>query len=373
MTNIVKKISCNSICDSNLFLRKLWSELEEGNGWNLLVYGKNQKIFLGSSNYGMVSFDYEKRGCINNIYFDNVAKKDVDFVKRAIDNAKNIDDYCVYYIKIELPFFVCDIYDDKTYTIIYNENKKSYIYSKIKAYSMKDLNFLLSNKLSALRALFSIYVNKAFPLNRFNVFVSKVEERKRLDDSQSFMSQNDYYIIPREGLIFADLIISKESYSREVRMLINSIHQYYFAISQEEMNKENIVDRLSCINVANSIMVSALEPLASLEKCSTTVCENSNQKNFSVVKKMKQLLSRYLDEGVVWYFMKNYYEERSKFFHEGKRQSEEYYIGICWPQIDETDGRNIFVPRLSIDYNLLNFVNFVIQQRVYDIILDNIM
>jgi len=120
--------------------------------------------------------------------------------------------------------------------------------------------------------------------------------------------------------------------------------------------------------LVNSIVISALEPLAALENVPTSVCEKCGADIYSVVKKIKMLLERYLTPNLAKYIVEEYYSKRSKFFHEGIRESEEYYTGISWPQINETDGRSILMPQSLIAFNLFDWVSLIIRKRIFDII-----
>ena len=378
---VCENISLKNVHDSNLFLRKLWSELEDGNGWNFSSVRDKNEVFIGFSNYGEVSFDYKKRGCINNIYFRNVKNRNVEVVRNAIIRAKEIEEINVYYVKIELPFISCDIKDDGLDTWFVKENKRSYLYSKIKAYSTKDLEYLLSKKVETLRGLFSVYIRNIFPLNLFKISYS-AEEQKNFefhDDESGYYldwmdldeipkSKEGYFIIPREMFTLVNIIMNNNFYSKEISLLINATHAFYSATYQMKLSEKNEEDQLGCINIANSMVISALEPLAELENVPRYVCENCGTAVYSVVKKMKLLLTRYFKPAMVEYIMNVYYSNRSKFFHEGIRNTEEYYIGICWFQIDERDGRNILSPHALIEYNLFDWVNYVIRKRLYDII-----
>ncbi len=378
---ICENISCKNVHNSNLFLRKLWSELEKGNGWYFMPFRDGNKVHLGNCNYGEVSFDYKKRGCINNLYFSNVNSKNVKFIKNAIIRAKRIEEINTYYVKIELPFVICDIKDDRFNTLFAKENKKSYLYSKINAYSTTDLEYLLMKKIESIRALFSVYIRNVFSFNLFEVSYSSEEQKKIVfhDDKCSYYldwidldeipkSKDGYYIIPREMLVLADIIMNNNFYSKEISMLINAAHAFYSATYQMKMSEEMGEDQIGCINIANSMVISALEPLADLENVPTSVCENCGIAIYSVIKKMKLLLERYCDPAMVKHIINVYYSDRSKFFHEGARKTEEHYIGRCWPQIDEREGRNILMPHSRIEYNLFDWVNYVIRKRLYDII-----
>lgn len=378
---ICENISLKSVHDSNLFLRKLWSELEDGNGWNLCPSRKEKKVYIGISNYGEVSFDYEKRGCINNIYFSNVSSGHEELIKNAIIRAKKIDEINTYYVKIELPFVICDMWDDRLDTVFAKGNKKSYIYSKINAYSTKDLEYLLGKKVESLRAIFSVYVRRVFSLNLFKISYSREEQNKNIVHSENYSYDLDWidldqipkskdgnYVLPIEMLILVDTIMINNFYSKKINMLINAARLFYSATYQMKMSEESQEDQIGCINIANSMVISALEPLANLEDVPVSVCENCGADIYSVIKKMKLLLERYYDPDVSNHIMKVYYSKRSKFFHEGARDTEEYYMGRCWPQIDEEDKRSILMPHSVISYNLFDWVNYVIRKRIYDII-----
>ena len=51
-TEICENISLKSVQDSNLFLRKLWSELGNCNGWNFCPSRDANRIYIGFCNYG---------------------------------------------------------------------------------------------------------------------------------------------------------------------------------------------------------------------------------------------------------------------------------------------------------------------------------
>jgi len=59
---INKHIGTTNIEDSNLFLRKLWCELDkiEKNGWNYCPYTQNNTVFIDINNIGEIKFDYYK-------------------------------------------------------------------------------------------------------------------------------------------------------------------------------------------------------------------------------------------------------------------------------------------------------------------------
>ena len=59
-------INTESVEESNLFLRKLWCELNKigKNSWLLQPFNQKQRITIGRNNVGKIAFDYKKKGCI---------------------------------------------------------------------------------------------------------------------------------------------------------------------------------------------------------------------------------------------------------------------------------------------------------------------
>ena len=379
--NISENINLNNVHDSNLFLRKLWSELEKGNGWLFSSIRNDNNICIGQCNYGKVSFDYSQRGCIKNIYFSDVSCENVDFVQKAITRAKKIEEIKTYFVLMELPFLTFNMKNELFSPEILQKGNKSYLYFKVNAYSQKDLKYLLGKKREAIRALFSVYVRRVFPINSFKISYSSkaiksinshckevIYDRDWVDLAEMPRTEEGHYLFPQELLVLIDEIVDRNFYSNEINMLLNAAHAYHSATYLAELSIKNNIDMIGCANIANSIVISALEPLAALENVPTSVCEKCGADIYSVVKKIKMLLERYLTPNLAKYIVEEYYSKRSKFFHEGIRESEEYYTGICWPQINETDGRSILMPQSLIAFNLFDWVSLIIRKRIFDII-----
>lgn len=62
-------VNAKSVQESNIFLRKLWSELNlvKPMGWNMYPYKSGTTVTIGTSTLGEISFDYKRRGGIKNI------------------------------------------------------------------------------------------------------------------------------------------------------------------------------------------------------------------------------------------------------------------------------------------------------------------
>lgn len=376
------KIGLNSISESNRFLRKLWSELEKykKTGWCYAPSHFGQEVHIGFSNWGEVSFKYKQKGCIDIICFDNVQHEDVTILKDAIETAKRITDFITYYVQIKLPINVICENEENVSTKIYSKNNVSYIYSKVEAYSDSDFQYLVQKKIEAIRALLSVFFRNTYSLNSFKIIHSHNEEptikqdghysynRGWIDMDEIPIIYKNHYIIPRELLLLIDTIMNNNFYTKEIEMILNSSHSFYSATYFMNISVDNKNDYIGCINVANSMVISALEPLADLEDIPIVKCNHCGSINYSVIRKIKSLLNRYCNCSMTKYILDTYYSKRSEFFHIGKRDTEEHYIGKCWPQINEKDGREMLKPHSLIDYNMFDWVSFVIRNRIYDLI-----
>lgn len=104
---IREQIKAKNIEASNLFLRKLWSELQmiRENGWFYQPFRKpgENRVYIGRCNFGDVSFDYKNKGCIENMYFENVKAGEEQGIRDAIRKARDIEDINDFYVRIDIP------------------------------------------------------------------------------------------------------------------------------------------------------------------------------------------------------------------------------------------------------------------------------
>ncbi len=379
------QISSKNVHESNLFLRKLWSELNKykRNGWQYNSYRQNNVIEIGSSNYGDVSFDYKVKGCINNIYFKNVEEDDLEYIKRAVNDAKKINETITYYCEIDFPLRSRCTTLEGLNTRFYSEGERTCIRLEIEAYSENDFKYLIGKKLEIIRAIISVYFRKKYILRDFKVkqFLDKPEELPAdntvydynfewIDSDDIPMTDEKEYIIPKDMVYLVDFIIKSNFYTSQIQMMINAVQAFFLASTLKSISEEDCDCTKGCINVANAIAVSALEPLANLESIPNSKCEYCGNTQFHVLQKMRALINRYCSELHTKYVMDNYYTKRSKFFHEGSNDSDEYYTGICWPQIDENCGNKMEPPHSLIDYYLFDLVSHIIRRRCFELIND---
>lgn len=384
---IKETVSFISVKDSNLFLRKLWSELDKirDNGWLFSPFRKENKITIGKCNFGAVSFDYNVKGCIENIYFDCEDENDVSRIRQAIKNARNINETITYFVQIELPIRICCDKCEQIQTGIDFDNEKTLIHTKVEAFSPYDFNNLIMRKIEAIKAILAVYFRRICSLDEIKVIRSATEFSSIDITTYTFKDCHEYniewidlddipvidkeiYVAPREFLVLIDYIMRYSYFSEDIEAIINASFSYYSSIYLKKISENNKFDSKGCINISNTMIVGALEPLASIENVEVFRCKHCGKEEYFVLKKMRKLLERYFDSKLVKYIMEQYYEKRCKFVHEGKRDTEAYLLGASWPQIDEHNPTRMVLPASILDYNMLDWVGYVIRKRVKDFI-----
>lgn len=100
-------INTTSVQESNIFLRKLWSELNQIKplGWQMYPYKHDNTVTIGRSTFGEISYDYTRKGCIKNLYIDS---QQDEAISKAVQNAK------------------CN--GMKSYVISFNEKQQRYLH-----------------------------------------------------------------------------------------------------------------------------------------------------------------------------------------------------------------------------------------------------
>ena len=158
-------INMTSVQESNIFLRKLWSELNQIKpmGWDMYPYKEENRVTIGKSNLGEISFDYKQKGCIKKIYIDN--DENAEAVAAAVQRAKT-NKMKKYDITISLS-------NDNNIDIaeasfdgcsICSLDGKTYIKLQMEAYSAWDVEHFLPNKYSSILSILYEYTQTLFEI-----------------------------------------------------------------------------------------------------------------------------------------------------------------------------------------------------------------
>lgn len=217
-------INAKSVEESNLFLRKLWCELNEinKNGWLLQPSKQEQRITIGINNIGKISFDYRKKGCIKKLYIDPTHEEDTEKIRIAVQNALS-GTFKTYSIRIKLipeskNIFIAPV--SKQNISFSLESDCNFLTLNFLAYTSQDLRQSLGFKLWTLQALLYEYTLQYFTIDVIKFCTSKFycEDTKPVDYDYSWIDRLDYpadknknIIVPEECLVlisnlFADQI-----------------------------------------------------------------------------------------------------------------------------------------------------------------------
>lgn len=364
-------IGAKSVDESNEFLRKLWNELMETCefGWYFMPHRRKNRIHIGNTNIGEISFDYKIKGCINNLYIDN--NTEIEKIKKAVNNASK---------KESSSYIVCFIlYNDFKYNIYPSSiknvkiepiNNKTNLYIKVNAYSHFDAEYF-SNKISrTILALLYEYTNIRF-------YVEKMVLQNYYDDFDiSLEDYNyewmDYDELPlREELIVLPIdffkLISNLMYSNDDNyyLLINSAKQLFETkIIVDSLGSGCTISVIS--DIINSMAISTLEPLSYILDKSHELCPSCKNEIYSIVSKIKKLVTKYFNESFATRFCKTFYNDRSKFLHEGSPTTTEYYVGRIYPQINPNNPSEMLLPSGSVNYNMFEYSSAIFRKIAHD-------
>lgn len=370
-------INMESIEESNLFLRKLWCELNEihENSWLLQPLKQGRHISIGYNNVGKISFDYKIKGCIKNLYIDPSHKEDTERICIAVQNALS-GKFKTYSVQIKLipeykHAFIAPI--SKQNISFSLESDCNFLTLNFLAYSSLDIKKSLEFKLWTLQALLYEYTLQYFTIkNSVKVCESEFycEETKPIDYDYKWLDRSDYpsdengnVIVPEECLVlisnlFADQIKGLDNLLYNSARVLLTAHQ--LETGMDHLRVPGIID------VTNSTTISAIEPLAYFMNRQEGQCDKCGNKIFSVVAKIRELLTKYFDGHFAQYYCNTYYSGRSKLFHEGYMKSNYIKCDTSYPLLDPQNPTKILMPSVPVDPTLFDYASYVFRNIVHE-------
>lgn len=366
-------INAKSTQESNIFLRKLWSELNDIRpmGWNMYPGKTGNHITIGRSNLGEISFDYGRKGCIKNLYIDN--NLDAEDITLAVQNAKS-NDLSEYTVLLELK-------SDRDIQIMRRSYGKCSIYSKdgcvflllgYKAYSTWDANQTLPSKYLPLIAVLYEYTHRIFKLQSGSIAKQCFRDEDTppiaynyhwLDTDECPLSEDNQTIIPDECLKLLTYIMDDEEYIEDIELLLNSSRILFTTYSLME---EITFPYASCkADIINSLVCSSFEPLSLILDKNTDQCSVCGNKIFSISKKIKTMCTRYFGEDFARLIINVLYTNRSIFFHMGQTETTQRATPISCPQINPVSGMIMF-PVGKLRYDAFDYSTFLFRSIARD-------
>lgn len=194
-------LNITSVQESNIFLRKLWSEFNDIRpmGWEMFPYKCENRVIIGISTLGEVSYDYKKRGCIKNLYIDN--DKDKKLISEAVYKAEK-GSMVTYAVSFELKS------DEKTSITeisldnctIFTHNDKIYLRLNFEAYSLWDLKTFLPNKYDLIISILYEYTHTLFEIVNITV-AEKILKIRNVEPPEYNYNWIDTDECPREKMV----------------------------------------------------------------------------------------------------------------------------------------------------------------------------
>lgn len=366
-------IDSASIQESNIFLRKLWSEFNEITpmGWNLCSYKENNKVFIGVSAVGEISYDYTRRGCIKNLYVENT--KNADDISIAVQRAKNnsMKEYVVCFeLENDKGISVADTSIDNCK--IYSDKEKTYLYFNFEAYSAWDMKMYLPNKYTSVISILYEYTRVLFKIKKIEYasgnLSNEVSEPKDYD--YGWMDYDDYphindrtIIIPHECLKLISYVMNDRSYDENIELLLNS---GIVLMSTQSMLQEIEFPYLNYkSDIINSMACSSFEPLSLILDKNNERCDKCGNMVFSIMKKVKKMCTLYFNENFSKYMFEDLYKKRSAFLHAGEPESMQDSSRIFCPQIHPKSGV-VMMPHGRIRYDVFDYSSYLFRNIAHD-------
>lgn len=360
-------INYNTVQESNIFLRKLWAELNDIKpmGWQLFPNKHGNTVYLGISTLGEISFDYSKKGCVKTLYIDNSSNETE--ITKAIQAAKS-NPMKEYSFMLELTSDKnLEIHEASTSTCnIFSKDGHVYLKSGFEAYSDWDLDKILPSKFLPIEAIFYEYTHCIFHIEKVKYAAGKfISENQVLpqynyewiDSDECPESSAGKVLLPNEFFNLIEYILNDKTYDDKIELLINSSNLLF--------TTAKLIDDIPCsyssinADIVNSMACSTFEPLSLILDSNVERCESCGNMVFSITKKIKNMCSKYVSAEFGKYVSNVIYKHRSTFLHEGHPETTQTHNRISCPQIDPHTGSIMLshgmVRELTLDYSAYLF------------------
>ncbi|QUI22740.1 hypothetical protein HZI73_10755 [Vallitalea pronyensis] len=358
------EINYNTVEESNMFLRSLWSKLRDNKkmGWQFFPYrdSKNKIVELGFvaspvlSCLYKVKVKYKIRGCIMKLIFESVGSggdKSSDFdtliklISEAIDFSKEIK-LSYRYMTYNSIGAGIDNYIGRNFEIVNHGKKFSTIFA-IEGFDDKDVGSVLAKintkvidflSTQTSHVIYTTTTVKKLPnSDRHNDFVSKnwVDTYPIIDNRMRIMESSIAVI---DKIIRQDYNEDLEKYLDACRLFHTATKYTSFIYNIDHYDFKPVEYDLSFDEVANMLYMSSFEVLSTIMDSSVTKCKKCNQNIYSIRQKVIKLIENYSGGYMDKNSIDEYYKKRSAYVHSGNFFSNRsYYGGVSNPQLDKSD------------------------------------
>lgn len=242
----------------------------------------------------------------------------------------------------------------------------------ILAYSLLDVQKVVELKIWTLQALLYEYTQQHFTVKTINVCDSEFNvpdtacvnyDYSWMDHSDIPLTEDGKIIIPEECLSLIFNLFSDQIKDLDV-LLLNSarilLTGHQMESRMEYLNTPGITD------VINSTAISSIEPLAYFINRQEGQCDKCGNKTFSIVSKIKALLTKYMNDSFATYYCKTYYSDRSKLFHQGHTKATYARYETSYPILDPSDPQKILMPSSVVDPCLFDWSSYIFRNMIHE-------
>ncbi|MBE6648134.1 MAG: hypothetical protein E7614_01280 [Ruminococcaceae bacterium] len=372
------EINATNVKESNIFLRKLWCELNavQENGWFYSPFKNGNKIHIGFCNFGEVSFDYKVKGCINKLYIETKEDKYKHSIENAVKNALN-NSMRSYDVELILTSEKeCSLANISYENILIRKHSQyNRVCFSMEAYSAWDVQKIIGCRLSTILSILYEYTNIIFSVEKIQLIKSAVEYNNNgsmleydyswIDSDEPSKDNNDCILLPNECLKLIRYVIEDDYSDQNIALLVASSRQLLCCANELKRKGSNPLQSVGEAEASISFLVSSFEPLSLILNKDFSKCNTCGALNYSILKKVKQLFEKYFDDGIDR-IVNSYYGIRSSYLHEGRVNSLLVPFHTCYPQIDPLEKNNMLRPCYNTDIFLLEASSYVFRNLAHD-------
>ena len=410
------QIGLTGVERANRFLRALWAEIRSNfsnYGWlyQPCKNGQAKRIFFGCLDLGIsegtleISLLYKERGSIQTISFNLSSGQAIDHqsdlgqkLSQSTSNALKRADQPEKFLmrgSIENLHFPLSNYSDDNFKIEHLSKLDSALYIQVLAYDQDDAKSQFIHKLNHCLDVLAVETNVPFWISH-NIKKQTAED-KRLQDF--FVSDNDWIddfpvldshlVISKEGKRLLALIAAGEE-TEEIQTFLAACRHFHtarkfdaqihnklsfgetqkieknqFSVSFRERDSRlaDAYEMGSAHDEITTVMyMSALEVAANIGIAPIQSCEKCSQPMYRIRQRVADMASKYLPEKVVKNFIKDHYDNRSKYLHTGIMLTDQTYMGKSSPQLDTSSPSGCKVPHQVPVMNVREFTSYCLRK-----------
>lgn len=266
--------------------------------------------------------------------------------------------------------------------LLFGDNNHLHVRFNLYAFGDFDLHYIATQKIHYLQMLLSVYTGNIYQLdNKCQVSHEQLENKDTewdYDDDwiDSFCEQSGESaatLIPDFFDLF-QLIIVEDCYSKNLRLVLNSIQDYYCALkTQQLIHSDSSYNIPGFVDSTNTLLISALEPLSCIGADSPETCPTCGNQVYKISERIRTLCTEYLGAELAKEIGRSGYGNRCSFLHEGNAKTNEFYCGVSVPLINPSLPNEIMNVSSCLEYNYFDYISYIIRKKIHDLLKSSLL